>query len=416
VKNRSTKEITDGVTIEMRHQREKTFFSTVSPWTELNKDRVGVRALKKFLGRLLHEHISSEFPSVVRDIAKLASSTQKELELLGPSRQTTGDQRRFLSRIATAYQQYVQNALRGNYGPDLDKGSPLKLRMHIRTLNDELAETMAREGHAKVFCMANCDIDQEFARSGDDQPDIYEWIREIYRDSRGAEPPGTVNPLVVENLFRQQSKPWQQIAEKYHDRIISTVQSFNQELLAIIVPDGDIKGKLTARLSQWEEKSRNRAREQLSRIVHDEQDGILQTVNHYYAETLATIREERVAARLREIHLDENKFDMAVVMKAVHLSNEDQVVNDIHDILKAYYKVAMKRFTDNIVLQVTERHILGRGGLVQTLCPDFIGDLPVDELNEIAAESFASSTARNELATKCDRLQKASEAAKGAVL
>lgn len=54
-------------------------------------------------------------------------------------------------------------------------------------------------------------------------------------------------------------------------------------------------------------------------------------------------------------------------MERVHLSNEDQAVRDIHDILKAYYKVAVKRFTDNVVLQVTERHLLGLEGTVRSL-------------------------------------------------
>ncbi|CAG8237941.1 unnamed protein product [Penicillium salamii] len=52
VRNRSTKEIKESVTIEGRHRKEKEFFSTVQPWTELQKDRVGINALKSFLGHL----------------------------------------------------------------------------------------------------------------------------------------------------------------------------------------------------------------------------------------------------------------------------------------------------------------------------------------------------------------------------
>ena len=45
VKNRSTKEIQDGVTIEQRHANEKKLFET-PPWNQLPKDRVGIPALK----------------------------------------------------------------------------------------------------------------------------------------------------------------------------------------------------------------------------------------------------------------------------------------------------------------------------------------------------------------------------------
>ena len=29
-----------------------------------------------------------------------------------------------------------------------------------------------------------------------------------------------------------------------------------------------------------------------------------------------------------------------------------QTINDIHNILKAYYKAALKRYTDNVVIQI----------------------------------------------------------------
>jgi hypothetical protein len=101
-------------------------------------------------------------------------------------------------------------------------------------------------------------------------------------------------------------------------------------------------------------------------------------------------------------------------MKSIHLSNEDQAVNDIHDILKAYYKLAMKRFTDNVVLQVTERILLGPEGPVKALSPEMIGDLRDDELMDMAGENFATSSNRNELAAKFERFQKALDIARQA--
>jgi hypothetical protein len=95
VRNRSTKEIKEGVISEGRHRKEKEFFSMMQPWTELKKDRVGINALKSFLGHLLYDHIRSEFPAVVADIRRLSLETQKELEIPGPSRQTPAEQRRF---------------------------------------------------------------------------------------------------------------------------------------------------------------------------------------------------------------------------------------------------------------------------------------------------------------------------------
>lgn len=417
VRNRSTKEIQEGVTIEGRHRKEKEFFSTVHPWTELKKDRVGINALKSFLGHLLYDHIRSEFPAVVADIEKLSLETQKELEILGPSRQTPAEQRRFLTRLASTYQNEVDRALTGNYSADLEAQSPLKLRMHLRQHADDFATSMATEGHAKVFRTIQDETDPEFSRPAGDSENIYDWIRRYYLESRGSELPGTVNPVVLQNMFRQQSSPWEKIAIIYLEKTASAVHSFNQQVFAKIIPDNDVREKIGGVLSQPGEETYRQAHDQLLMIVNDERGGILQTVNHYFADTLSSTRQERVIARLEGLGLhDGYLFDMKTVLKGVHLSNEQQAIFDIHDILKAYYKVAMKRFMDNVVVQVSERYIVGEEGPVKMFSPDLIGGLDDDMLTDLAGENFSTASRRNDLVSMAARLREALDIAKRAVL
>ncbi|CRL30230.1 unnamed protein product [Penicillium camemberti] len=66
---------------------------------------------------------------------------------------------------------------------------------------------MATNGHAKVFRTIRDENDPEFRRPADDLDNIYDWIRRYYLESRGSELPGTVNPIVLQNMFRQQSSP-----------------------------------------------------------------------------------------------------------------------------------------------------------------------------------------------------------------
>lgn len=177
------------------------------PWTELKKDRVGINALKSFLGHLLYNHIRSEFPAVVADIEKLSLETQKELEILRPSRQTPAEQRRFLIYLASTYQNEVDRALTGNYSADLEAQNPLKLCMHLWQHTDDFATSMATESHTKVFCTIQNENDPEFSRSADNLENIYDWIQHYYLELCGSELPGTVNPVVLQNMFRQQSSP-----------------------------------------------------------------------------------------------------------------------------------------------------------------------------------------------------------------
>lgn len=427
MKNRSTQEIKEGITIDGRHRKEREFFSTTAPWTELPKDRVGIYALKRFLGELLYEHIKSEFPNVTKDIEGSLAVTEKDLELLGPSRQTAIDQRRFLTRTANLYQRGVDDALSGNYDVSLLADSALKLRMHVRELGDGFSKALAKSGHSKVFRTPSGELDAEYTRFGkenrkskvhcDSEEDITNWIRRAYRDSRGTELPGTVNPRVLERLFRQQSSPWSGIALIYIGRVSEAVKTFNQDILGAIVRDKDVRERLLSRLERIQDATNVKAKKAFEEMLNDERGGILQTVNHYYAETLNAIRDERVRARLQGMGFGDTGYatvNLTQVMQGIHLSNEDQAVNDIHDILKAYYKVALKRFADNVVIQIVERHILGRDGPVRVLCSDMVNDLDDTELLEIAGEKFLTSSMRNELTAKRERFLSALEIAKEA--
>lgn len=416
VKNRSTQEISEGVTIAERHKREKEFFSKTAPWTELKKDRVGISSLKAFLGGLLHSHTTSEFPEVIKDIEEFLAKAQTELDLLGPSRQSARDQRGYLMRLVTKYQKEASNSLSGNYDSGLQSQSPMKLRMHLRKLNDEFAILMKTVGHAKIFQTVDGRNDEEFDRKTGHSVDIMEWIKELYQDSRGAELPGTVNPWVLENMFREQSSPWRKIATAYVKSVNVQINEFTRASLEQIIPDDYVRDKIKTKLAAPTKLAFANAMEDLNRILDDERGGILQTVNPVFATTLSSIREERVLSRLKATRLDEDSHVTSDdVMEHIHLSNEEQAVIDIHDILKAYYKVAIARFTDNVVIEVTERYLSSAHGPVRGFSPEMVGGLEDDELMDLAGENFATSSARNELIGKLERFQKALEIAKQGV-
>lgn len=436
VRNRSTKEIAEGVTIQARHEKERRFFDTVQPWATLRKNQVGVLALTPFLGHLLYGHIRSQFPSLVDDIESRLSQERKELEMLGPSRQQSFEQRQFLTRIATTYQDEVEKALGGNYDALLKRRSGLKLRMHLRDLNDRFANEMSQRGQLKAFHEPGDSVDTDApqpelsghesadgknddgltGRENDDdtQTDIYSWIRDCYRASRGSELPGTVNPRILETLFRQLSSPWEAIAKNYIQNSANAVCTYNRQILDTVVYDEDVRSAISRILRTQEQQSNAQVFEQLTNILNDERRGILQTVNHYFSDTLNSIREKRLRERLNSLTNPTGLTGMSVptVMKAVHLSNEDQAVYDIHDTLKAYYKVALKRFMDNVIIQVTERHLLGNGGPVKTLTPELIGGMSETRLAEIAGENLAIANARAELEVKVARMQEAFEKAR----
>jgi hypothetical protein len=157
----------------------------------------------------------------------------------------------------------------------------------------------------------------------------------------------------------------------------------------------------------------------LRKLLEDERGGTLQTVNHYLAETLAKIRYDRVVQRVKDAGYEEGygyEMNFETIAMVKDTSNDDSAVYDIHEIVKSYYKVAMKRFLDNVIIQVVERHVLGPNKPLRLFSSDFMDDLEDEQVKFIAAESSSTSMARSDLTTKLERLQKALDIAHGVSL
>ena len=88
------------------------------------------------------------------------------------------------------------------------------------------------------------------------------------------------------------------------------------------------------------------------------------------------------------------------------MSNVQHIVRDIHDILKAYYKVARKRFVDNMCMQASDYHLVtGPNTPLLLFSPSFVQDLTTDQLEEIAGEESGVKRERRALRKEIDDLE-----------
>ena len=119
--------------------------------------------------------------------------------------------------------------------------------------------------------------------------------------------------------------------------------------------------------------------------------------------------------RMRGIGLTDGvnvQIDINKLLTASRTGSKEHTEADIHDVLKAYYKVAIKRFNDNVVKSVVESDLLGAIGPLRIFTPEFIGGLGDDELANIAAETALTSTARTEFTARTERLTQALDMAR----
>ena len=93
-------------------------------------------------------------------------------------------------------------------------------------------------------------------------------------------------------------------------------------------------------------------------------------------------------------------------MKNHSMSNTQHTVCEIHDILKAYYKVARKRFVDNVIMQAADFMLVtGPNNPLKILCPQFVSSLSDEQLEEIAGEDVGVRRRRTALAKEVKDLE-----------
>ena len=182
-----------------------------------------------------------------------------------------------------------------------------------------------------------------------------------------------------------------------------------------VIADRYVRQKVYALNQEAVKRTRIHAKEQLDQILRDELGGCLITLNNYYTENIDKFRRARQLNKLKERNAGGGGDDRTVqngpnydhLINERHLSNDTAAVYEIHDKLKAYYKVAMKRFIDNVAIQVTERYYMDDNGPLAFFSPAYIGELNDQELQRIAGENETTTNARNSLNVLLKQLEEA---------
>lgn len=87
-------------------------------------------------------------------------------------------------------------------------------------------------------------------------------------------------------------------------------------------------------------------------------------------------------------------------------SNLKHAVDDLHDILHAYYKVARKRFVDNICMQAVDHFLItGHDAPIKVFSPRFVSELTTEQLEAIAGEDLVTRRKREDLKRKIVNLE-----------
>ena len=115
------------------------------------------------------------------------------------------------------------------------------------------------------------------------------------------------------------------------------------------------------------------------------------------------------AVLAKKSFFDENSIKVVKLDDAMYshpMSNINHTVQDIHDILQSYYKVARKRFVDNICMQgAVHCLITGPNTPLKMFSPTFVNSMTPEQLEEVAGEDFATKRRRAQLKKEKEDLE-----------
>ncbi|KFA65774.1 hypothetical protein S40285_09679 [Stachybotrys chlorohalonatus IBT 40285] len=88
------------------------------------------------------------------------------------------------------------------------------------------------------------------------------------------------------------------------------------------------------------------------------------------------------------------------------LSNDNQTIREIHDILKSYYKLSCKRFVDNVRMQAADYCLVtGPNTPLSLFSPKLVTDLNSSQLEAIAGEEPSTKRRRVMLEKETELLE-----------
>ena len=88
------------------------------------------------------------------------------------------------------------------------------------------------------------------------------------------------------------------------------------------------------------------------------------------------------------------------------MSNDDHAIQDLHDILQSYYKVALKRFIDCLRMQAADYHLtIGPRTPLKLFSPAFVAEMTPTQLEDVAGEDSTLKRRRTQLEKELKNLE-----------
>nr|POE74764.1 interferon-induced gtp-binding protein mx2 [Quercus suber] len=390
VRNPDTNEATQQDPESLEHQ----FFRS-SRMGKIDPSRRGITSLRKRLSEVLFMQIKRELPSLITEILVATEETRTRLERMGRSRVTFDEKQHFVMDLGRKFQALCFAACEGLYenaffAEHSSSTTTHRLRAVIQNANSDFAARMLRAPLQVQHYPAT--DGQSNGTSG-----IQLRARELTHSYRGKELPGTFNPALIGQLFRELSRSWGLRAREHAASAWVAARTTTIMVLESIaephVREECLRSVVDPALETMQRTMNTRLNEYLATF---ERHPI--TYNHYLTETVQKTRRDRdresLIARCRESLAGRHYTPVAhtdvegIVDRLLTKTEPDMDIvaaEQLADYATAYYKVAIKRFIDEVPAHTIEPALL-------TDLPDILDAPTVLEMPKTLIEAIGGES------------------------
>lgn len=335
--------------------------------------------------------IRSRFPILQETIASKLTKTLAETDRLGEPRHSHESKRLYLNIIARSYEEKVANALER---PGFSDEPAMEVRREVRRLNQEFDRFMRDFGAKWNFELPDIDPrttlmeilfpsttpgngDTEWAEEEKKAavtftpreitfdhdkafPDcaevcayesLLEKIGVMIERFQGTHLPGITNPDVYPKMYNLIVEKWTQISTIHLHRVHAAVKKGYLAILKSVCPPTGGTTNLHSRLAKLLEKkfeqSYGWAKQECEDYCKKETEAkILSTTDPAFETQLELWRRARFYDGLNQIRRQDPRLVVGedalrddTFYKLCHPAVQKNAVNDVHDVLKVYYKV-----------------------------------------------------------------------------